>query len=100
MGEGGQGEMALTPFQWTSDLFFKWESHFYSYCGSIISNFIHFMQIPSIIIANEKETQFFFIQNNKVQFCIFFSIFNSYAWFSMIKLLKLFLHSCLKLCVI
>ena len=57
-GEEREGGMALTPFKWTSDLFFKWKSPFYSYCSSIISNFTHFMQILSILIADERETYF------------------------------------------
>ena len=28
-GEEREGGMALTPFKWTSDLFFKWKSPFY-----------------------------------------------------------------------
>lgn len=55
-GRWGNGFYTLLVDIW---FIFKWKSHFYSYCSSIISNFTHFMQIFRILIANERETYSF-----------------------------------------
>lgn len=55
-GRWGNGFYTLLVDIW---FIFKWKSHFYSYCSSIISNFTHFMQILRILIANERETYSF-----------------------------------------